>query len=88
MCCGRSRGQIGRGLPVVQASRPMAGAGRAAGLTFEYVGRTGLVVAGPVTGRQYRFDRPGSRLEVDPRDSASVGAIQTLRRVGPPAPRR
>jgi hypothetical protein len=59
----------------------MPGAGRPAGLTFEYTGKTALTVTGPATGRQYRFDRPGSRQEVDPRDSASVAAIPALRRI-------
>jgi len=85
MCCGNNRGRLGRGFPGPQAPRGVPGLARPVGLTFEYVGRTGLVVAGPVTGRQYRFDRPGARLEVDPRDSASVAAIPVLRRVGPPA---
>ena len=78
MCCGNSRG---RGVPSVQGPRTLPALARPAGLTFEYVGRTALAVAGPATGRQYRFDRPGARLEVDPRDSASVGAIPVLRRV-------
>ncbi len=84
MCCGNNRARMGRGLPGPQAPRGISGLARPTGLTFEYIGRTGLVVAGPVTGRQYRFDRPGARLEVDPRDSASVAAIPALRTVGPP----
>ena len=85
MCCGNNRTRMGRGLPGPQAPHGISGLARQASLTYEYVGRTGLVVVGPVTGRQYRFDRPGARLEVDPRDSASVAAIPVLRTVGPPA---
>jgi len=88
MCCGSSRGRFGRGATSIQAPRTVPGVVRSTSLTFEYVGRTRLVVAGPVTGRQYRFDRPGFRLDVDPRDSASVAMIPVLRRVGPSAPRR
>lgn len=81
MCCGNSRGSSVRGVPAMQGPRTTPSVARPAGLTFEYVGRTALAVSGPVTGRQYRFDRPGARLEVDPRDSASVGAIPVLKRV-------
>jgi hypothetical protein len=48
---------------------------------FEYVGRTALVVDGPYTKRRYRFDRPGSRIEVDSRDAPALGAISALRQV-------
>ena len=33
---------------------------------FEYVGKTGLTVRGPVSGKRYRFDSPGARVIVDP----------------------
>jgi hypothetical protein len=41
---------------------------RTLGATFEHIGKTGLTVTGAVTGRRYRFDQPGSRVTVDPRD--------------------
>jgi hypothetical protein len=49
--------------------------------TFEYVGRTGLTVTGAVTGRVYRFDQPGARIGVDPRDRASMAAVPVLKQV-------
>jgi hypothetical protein len=49
---------------------------------FEYVGRTGLTVVGPVTGRRYRFERPGARLEVDLKDRRSIAAVPHLRQIG------
>ena len=82
MCCGQNRTQLHRGFSsppqtaAVQRTPP-----RFPGATFEYVGNTGLTVRGPVTGRQYRFDRPGARVEVDPRDRASVAAVPVLRQV-------
>lgn len=88
MCCGNSRGRLGQGVSGILAPRTIPGLSRPVGLAFEYVGKTRLVVTGPATGRQYRFDRPGSRLEVDPRDSASVAAVPMLRRVTPSAARR
>lgn len=89
MCCGNSRAQARRGFSSPPPPRPAQetashrALGRYPGATFEYVGGTGLTVRGPVTGRQYRFDRPGARVEVDPRDRASVAAVPVLRAVGP-----
>ena len=84
MCCGKSRA-LRLGVPGVPYSGPghVAGSAGLAGVTFEYTGRTGLTAVGRSTGRQYRFDRPGARLQVDPRDAASVGAIALLKRVDP-----
>jgi hypothetical protein len=48
---------------------------------LEYVGRTAMTVIGPMTGRRYRFDRPGARLAVDARDHASLTRIANLRQV-------
>ena len=88
MCCGKSRAQF-RGTPA--AAQPSGLAPRLApalpsmlrnrALTFEYIGRTRLAVTGAVTGRQYRFDRSGARVEVDPRDRPSIAAIPVLRQV-------
>jgi len=50
-------------------------------IRFEYAGKTGMTVQGPVTGKRYRFDKPGSRVLVDPRDSPSLSAVPHLRRV-------
>jgi hypothetical protein len=50
---------------------------------FEYVGRTGLTVIGPATGRRYRFERPGARLEVDLKDRRSLAGVPHLRQVVP-----
>lgn len=51
---------------------------------FEYVGKTGLTVVGPVTGRRYRFASPGVLLAVDERDSPSMAGVPNLRKA--PAP--
>ena len=53
-----------------------------AGPVFEYVGRTGLTVTGPMTGLRYRFDRPNAQVQVDPRDRQALAAIPALRVVG------
>jgi hypothetical protein len=36
-----------------------------------------------VSGRRYRFDRPGMRLEVDLKDRPSLAAVPNLRQVAP-----
>ena len=50
-------------------------------ICFEYAGHTGLSVVGGATGRYYRFDRPGARVMVDPRDRPSLAALGCLRQV-------
>lgn len=91
MCCGRNSGPFRTGSAGYQPS----GAAQAtapttpppgAWMTFEYVGRTRLVVTGPATGRLYRFAGPGVRLPIDPRDRAAVAAVPMLKRVGVIAP--
>jgi hypothetical protein len=87
MCCGRGTGGANE---VNQVRRQVAPAPASVGATsrrsptnvyFEYVGATGMSVRGPVSGRRYRFETPGSRLVVDPRDKASMAAIPNLRQV-------
>jgi hypothetical protein len=50
-------------------------------VSFVYVGTTGLTVRGPVSGREYRFDRPGARVEVDPGDRILLASLRQLRQV-------
>jgi hypothetical protein len=44
------------------------------------MGKTGLTVMGPVTGRRYRFPSPGSLLAVDERDGPAMIGVPNLRR--------
>jgi hypothetical protein len=48
---------------------------------FEYVGGTGMTVIGGVSGQRYRFDAPGARVVVDPRDRPSMALVPVLRQV-------
>ncbi|HEV2853671.1 MAG TPA: hypothetical protein VHC97_12785 [Thermoanaerobaculia bacterium] len=48
---------------------------------FRYVGRTSLTVAGPVSGKYYRFSAPGATVEADPGDAPSLEQVRQLRRV-------
>lgn len=45
------------------------------------MGRTGMTVIGPVTGKRYRFEGPGSVAEVDLRDRRSVATLPNLEQV-------
>jgi hypothetical protein len=76
--------QAGHGstLPVMASSAMPA---RQSRVFFQYVGRTRLTVIGPVTGRAYRFDRPGASLDVDFRDRRSLAVVPNLRQVTPVA---
>jgi hypothetical protein len=55
--------------------------GLPAPVTYEYIGRSGMTVFGPVTGRRYRFGSPGSRAIVDPRDAPALRRVPHLRQV-------
>ena len=50
---------------------------------FEYVGKTGMTVIGPISGLKYRFVGHGAILPVDPRDRASLLNVPNLRQVKP-----
>jgi hypothetical protein len=83
-CCGQKRQQLrGTNAPRPVPGQP-AGPGQPAQpatFYFEYVGRTGLTVIGPITGRRYRFDRTGARVTVDGRDAPSLAAVPQLEQV-------
>ena len=48
---------------------------------FVYTGQTGLSIAGRVTARQYRFNKPGDLQPVDYRDAAFMTAVPVLQRI-------
>jgi hypothetical protein len=69
-CCGQGRAQFtGAGTPVPERH------------FFRYAGTTALTVAGPVSGKYYRFPAPGATVEADPRDAPSLEQVPQLRRV-------
>lgn len=78
-CCGQAaialpgHGLLGNANQRAQPAR--------AAVKFQYVGKTGLTVVGPVTGMQYRFVGNGAMLPVDVRDQYAVAAVPKLRRV-------
>ena len=48
---------------------------------FRYTGATALTVHGPISGRIYRFERPGAALAVDPRDAPALAGVPGLQPV-------
>jgi hypothetical protein len=48
---------------------------------FEYFGKTALTAIGPISGKRYRFDRPGAVVPVDPRDRPGLARVPGLRLV-------
>lgn len=85
-CCGQKREQLRAGTRVRNATQGYALPSLQtvpAQVVFEYVGRTGLTVSGAVSGKQYRFARPGARLAVDPRDGISMRMVPHLRQLAP-----
>lgn len=79
-CCGGNRsgragGPVTRGTTPaapVQVSLPRV-------VVFRYYGETSLLVFGRVTGRKYRFERPGAEVAVDPRDAPSIANVANLK---------
>jgi hypothetical protein len=63
--------------PVVDARKPGNSPSPAAA-SFVYGGKTGMTVVGPVSGRIYRFERPGAQVNVDSRDRFLLASIPQL----------
>jgi hypothetical protein len=80
-CCGRLRQRLApAGLAAGSGAVKRPTEPTASAPVLEYVGRTGLTAAGPITGSRYRFNRPGAQVVVDARDVPGLLAIPTLRR--------
>ena len=80
-CCGSPR-QFSAGPPApVPLPAAEHGAPPSSHTVFEYLGRSALLIAGPVTGRPYHFAAPGARLAVQRDDAASLLRVPVLRPV-------
>ena len=85
-CCGQGRAKLAATAAPGTTARGSVGAGAPPTayrftIWFQYVGGTALTVIGPVSGRRYRFTKPGVRLAVDPRDRPSLAKVPRLREV-------
>jgi hypothetical protein len=82
-CCGKSRMTLApapsrfAAPPAPSASGPAQP--RSYAIVFEYVGTTALTATGAISGRRYRFEQPGARLQVDPRDRPGLARVPNLR---------
>lgn len=90
-CCGKHRQEIRATLELVREKRPPRSGPvprttrrRVTGAYFEYLGKTGLTVLGPLSRKRYRFNGNGAVVLVDPRDAASLDAVPGLRRLSGP----
>jgi hypothetical protein len=82
MCCGQQRQQHRIASSAHLMIPRAAGSSRpSATVKFEYAGRTGLTVVGRVSGKTYRFERPGFYVAVDARDAGSLAAVPNLKQV-------
>lgn len=50
-------------------------------VSFEYTGKTALSVRGPISGKNYRFAKPGDTQLIDYRDASSMLGVPVLRRL-------
>jgi len=83
-CCGQQKSDFGfssQGVQTRKSTNNSVRPVRRYSIYFEYVGNTGLTVFGSATNKKYRFDRTGSRVEVDPRDRPSLAKVPNLREV-------
>lgn len=78
-CCGKLRQSLGSVQRPAQTGGPAPR--RRLKVVFTYTGSTGMTVRGPVSGRRYRFEHPGVRLVVDPRDRPGLVRVPNLRQV-------
>jgi hypothetical protein len=81
-CCGGQRSQAGA-VGLNHAGMQSSSARHSVAF-MQYVGRSGLTVVGPATGKRYRFDTPGAILAVELPDRASLAALPMLRQVAGP----
>jgi hypothetical protein len=79
MCCGRTTMEVAS-LRTMSEPAQAFGEGPSAA-KFEYVGKTAMTVVSPMTGKRYRFTKPGEQLEVEAMDRAWIAFVPNLIRV-------
>lgn len=78
-CCGQARQR----LRWVDSNQPTPrhatlGTQSPSLIYFEYIGKTGLTVTGPITGQRYRFPKTGAKIAVDSNDAPSLAVNPNL----------
>jgi hypothetical protein len=90
-CCGKGREQL-RNHPAPPPARAMPNSTQPATtqlprrtyfttLRFEYLGQAPVTLVSPNTGRRYRFEHQGARLEIDLRDRPWLASQPNLRQI-------
>ncbi len=87
MCCGKNRAAARSAVIAAGAATSPAGqhrlapsdTGRLSVIMFELVRGSATSVRGPASGRVYRFERIGDRVQVDPRDRPALLSHAQLR---------
>jgi len=79
-CCGQRRAMAAGNGQVIQGNRLPRPVSHSA--LYEYTGATGMTVTGSGSGMKYRFNQPGSKVQIDSHDLASMAGLPNLRRVG------
>lgn len=87
MCCGKNRAAARAAVIAAGASTSPTGerrvaasdSGRLSVIMFELVRGNATMVRGPASGRVYRFERIGDRVQVDPRDRPALLSHAELR---------
>jgi hypothetical protein len=92
-CCGNKRNQFNQDQQGSRMNRPDTRqvnspgdstppiVARYSNIFFEYNGKTGMTAWGQATGKRYRFEGPGSRVIIDPRDRPSLALVPQLKQV-------
>lgn len=50
-------------------------------VNFEYTGKTALSVRGTISGKNYRFSKPGDVQQIDYRDASSMMGVPVLKKL-------
>jgi hypothetical protein len=80
-CCGKTSSGTVQAVSANARMHSSQTGAYSAGVTFEYIGDTGLTAIGAITRRTYHFPERGSRVAADRRDFASLLQVPTLRHV-------
>jgi hypothetical protein len=89
-CCGNQRKKFNTTNPARRSrEQPKAGSvrsapKRSASIYFQYTGKRGLIFVGPISRKQYRFERSGAIVAVDARDRRAMATVPILRQVRNP----
>ena len=80
-CCGKNTSGVVQSFSTNPRMHSSPRGAYDPGVTFEYIGSTGLTAIGGVTRRTYMFPEPGAQVTADRRDFSSLLHIPMLRHI-------